>query len=337
MLDQVLEFFDIKPDYDLNIMISNQGLTCVTAAVLKGMEQVFNEWQPDIILVHGDTTTTMAASMAAYYRRISVGHVEAGLRTGNIYSPWPEEVNRRIAAVVASIHFAPTSAAQENLIREGVDQEKILLTGNTVIDALMDTVKRINSDCKLLSGLEEKFSFLHPELRTILVTGHRRENHGAGLENICRALMEIVQENDVQVVYPVHPNPNVQDVIGRLLTGRERIHLISPLDYVSFVYLMQISYIILTDSGGVQEEAPSLGKPVLVMRETTERPEAIERGTAQLVGTEVDRIVGECRRLLNERHTYESMASLLNPYGDGRAAQRIVQHLSLLNVSWFGE
>jgi UDP-N-acetylglucosamine 2-epimerase (non-hydrolysing) len=323
MLDQVLDIFGIRPDFDLNLMKPGQDLSDVTSNVLLGMREVFKQWLPDIILVHGDTTTTFAASLSAYYAKVKVGHVEAGLRTHNKYSPWPEEMNRMLAGAVADIHFAPTQKAQANLLREGRPVDAIHITGNTVIDALLDAVSRIRSDKALNTRFENQFDFIDPNKRIVLVTGHRRENFGSGFENICLALGEIAARTDVQVVYPVHLNPNVQEPVRRILSGINNVHLIEPLDYLPFVYLMDRSALLITDSGGVQEEAPSLGKPVLVMRDTTERPEAVEAGTVKLVGTDTKTIVREANHLLNEPVAYEAMARAHNPYGDGQAALRI--------------
>ncbi|WP_432723599.1 UDP-N-acetylglucosamine 2-epimerase (non-hydrolyzing) [Jeongeupia wiesaeckerbachi] len=323
MLDQVLDLFEITPDFDLDLMKPDQGLTDITNRVLIGLRDVFNAWKPNMVLVHGDTTTTMAASIAAFYQRIPVGHVEAGLRTGNIYSPWPEEMNRKIAGAISAIHFSPTSTSQENLLREGVAAESIHVTGNTVIDALLKINQKLNSNESLTIEMRKHFPFLDAGKKLILVTGHRRENFGQGFENLCRALANIAQRPDVQIVYPVHLNPNVQEPVNRILSGIENIHLIAPQDYLPFVYLMSQSYIILTDSGGVQEEAPSLGKPVLVMRDTTERPEAVEAGTVKLVGTHSDTIENEVNNLLDESVFYDAMALAHNPYGDGKASERI--------------
>lgn len=326
MLDQVLDLFDIVPDYDLDIMKPGQSLTDVTCNVLQGLAPVLEEFRPDVVLVHGDTTTTMAASLAAYYQKIDVGHVEAGLRTGNIYSPWPEEMNRRLAGAITRYHFAPTERSRDNLLREGVAAESIHVTGNTVIDALLDVVEKVRTDRVLQEEMGTRFGFLDPAKRLILVTGHRRENFGNGFENICTALKEIALANpDVEILYPVHLNPNVQEPVHRLLSGCPSVHLIEPLDYLPFVYLMDRSYLIITDSGGVQEEAPSLGKPVLVMRDTTERPEAVTAGTVKLVGTDKERIVEETTQLLGNPLAYERMSLAHNPYGDGRAAKRIIE------------
>jgi len=331
MLDQVLSLFDLKPDFDLNIMKPGQDLYDVTANVLLGLRDVLRQVRPDIILVHGDTTTTMAASLAGYYARIPVGHVEAGLRTHNKFAPFPEEMNRQVAGVVCDLHFAPTEQARANLLREGVADSSIFVTGNTVVDALLSVVDRIGHDERLKREMAERFSFLDPSRWLVLVTGHRRENFGEGFENICRALVEIARRHrDVEILYPVHLNPNVQEPVRRILgnAGVGNVHLIEPLDYLPFVYAMNRAHLIITDSGGVQEEAPSLGKPVLVMRETTERPEAVAAGTVRLVGTSFDRIVDEASLLLVDAEAYEIMSRAHNPYGDGRAAERIVAALA---------
>lgn len=328
MLDQVLDLFEIKPDFDLNIMKPGQDLTDVTTAILQGMRQVLVDFRPDIVLVHGDTATTLAASLAAYYQQIPVAHVEAGLRTGNLYSPWPEEANRKLTGALANLHFAPTRNSQDNLLNEGVDQDRIVVTGNTVIDALLDVVKRLDEDSELYARAAAPVAFLDPSRKVVLVTGHRRESFGGGFERICQALMEVAQQHpDVDIVYPVHLNPNVREPVNRLLSGIDNIQLIEPLDYLPFVHLMSRAYIILTDSGGIQEEAPSLGKPVLVMRDTTERPEAVAAGTVKLVGTEVSNIVRELNRLLLDQEAYRAMSFAHNPYGDGKACQRILDAL----------
>lgn len=328
MLDQVLDLFDLKPDYDLNIMKPGQDLTDVTSAILKGIRDVLTERKPDVVLVHGDTATTFATSLAAYYQQIPVAHVEAGLRTGNLYSPWPEEANRKLTGALAAYHFAPTRTAADNLMREGVEEASIHITGNTVIDALFEVVHKLEIDRKLCDGLANKFPFLEENKKLILVTGHRRESFGGGFERICEALAQIARQHpDVQIVYPVHLNPSVQLPVNRLLKGFDNIYLIEPLDYLPFVHLMNRSTIILTDSGGIQEEAPSLGKPVLVMRDTTERPEAIEAGTVKLVGTNVKTIVEEISKLISDFHVYETMSRSHNPYGDGKACSRIVDFL----------
>ncbi|WP_026083380.1 non-hydrolyzing UDP-N-acetylglucosamine 2-epimerase [Pseudomonas tolaasii] len=329
MLDQVLKLFDISPDFDLNIMKSGQDLTDVTCAVLQGMRAVFATFKPDIVLVHGDTATTFATTLAAYYHQIPVAHVEAGLRTGNLYSPWPEEANRKLTGALAALHFAPTDTSKQNLLREGVNPQSIHVTGNTVIDALLDVVERIKTSPTLKQQFLQQFSFLGEGKRVILVTGHRRESFGGGFENICQALINTAKEfPDVEIVYPVHLNPNVREPVNRLLVGIDNVHLIEPLDYLPFVYLMDRSYLILSDSGGIQEEAPSLGKPVLVMRDTTERPEAVEAGTVKLVGTEIDVITTELRLLLTDADAYRQMSFAHNPYGDGKASARILDALS---------
>jgi UDP-N-acetylglucosamine 2-epimerase (non-hydrolysing) len=328
MLDQVLELFSIEPDFDLKIMKPGQDLTDLTTSILQGMKTVFDEFKPDVVLVHGDTATTFAASLAAYYQQIPVAHVEAGLRTGNMYSPWPEEANRKLTGALASIHFAPTETSQANLLREGVSPVKVVVTGNTVIDALLNIVKRLNHDEELSSIASAPSAFLDPARKLILVTGHRRESFGDGFERICQALIKVAQQHpDIDIVYPVHLNPNVREPVNRLLTGIDNIYLIEPLDYLPFVFLMSRAYIILTDSGGIQEEAPSLGKPVLVMRDSTERPEAINAGTVKLVGTNTCSIVSEINRLLTNQDAYRAMSYAHNPYGDGRACARIVDAL----------
>jgi UDP-N-acetylglucosamine 2-epimerase (non-hydrolysing) len=327
MLDQVLALFEIRPDFDLNVMKPGQDLTDVTCTVLAGMREVLETWRPDYVLVHGDTTTTLATTLAAYYQKIAVGHVEAGLRTRDIYSPWPEEINRRCTGAISTLHFAPTQSARSNLLKEGVDDATITVTGNTVIDSLLQVVGRIRNDSSLVAAIGSRFQFLDPAKRLVLVTGHRRENFGTGFESICAALGEIGQRDDVEIVYPVHLNPNVQEPVNRVLKRHRRIHLIEPLDYLPFVYLMDRAYMVLTDSGGVQEEAPSLGKPVLVMRNTTERPEAVEAGTVKIVGTDRAAIVQEALRLLDDRSEYQRMSQAHNPYGDGQAAVRILRAL----------
>ena len=328
MLDQVLGLFSISPEYDLQIMKPGQDLTDVTAAILQGLKSVLNEFKPDIVLVHGDTATTFASSLAAYYQQIPVAHVEAGLRTGNLYSPWPEEGNRKLTGALANLHFAPTETSQNNLLREGVNPETIFVTGNTVIDALLDVVKRLDQDPQLLAQASAPAAFLDPARKLILVTGHRRESFGDGFERICQALMEVAQQHpEVDIVYPVHLNPNVREPVNRLLNGIGNIHLIAPLDYLPFVHMMSRAHIILTDSGGIQEEAPSLGKPVLVMRDTTERPEAVTAGTVRLVGTNTADIVRELNQLLLDTAAYQAMSYAHNPYGDGNACQRILEAL----------
>lgn len=330
MLDPVLGLFSIAPDHDLNLMRPGQGLDDLTAAVLREVSTVLEMERPDLVLVHGDTTTTMAATLAAYYARIPVGHVEAGLRTGNKYAPFPEEINRRVTTAIADLHFAPTATSRENLLAEGVAPEAIVVTGNTVIDALLSVADRLRCDPALAKRMEAEFPFLDPSRKLVLVTGHRRENFGEGFENICRALAEIASlRPGAEILYPVHLNPNVQEPVRRILgEGRlGNVHLIRPVNYLPFVYLMSRCHFIITDSGGIQEEAPSLGKPVLVMREVTERPEAVAAGTVRLVGTDREKIVAETLRLLDDPGAYRSMSTANNPYGDGMAAGRIADFL----------
>ncbi|MFH7524760.1 non-hydrolyzing UDP-N-acetylglucosamine 2-epimerase [Aeromonas enteropelogenes] len=328
MLDQVLSLFEITPDYDLNLMKAGQTLNDVTARILLELKPVLQEFKPDVVLVHGDTATTFAASLAAYYEQIAVGHVEAGLRTGNIYSPWPEEANRKLTGALATYHFAPTETSKANLLREGYDQKNIFVTGNTVIDALLMVKDKIDNDLTLSSSLAAKFPFLDENKKLILVTGHRRESFGSGFERICEALAITAKTNpDIQILYPMHLNPNVREPVNRILGSINNIILIEPQEYLPFIYLMMRSYIILTDSGGIQEEAPSLGKPVLVMRETTERPEAVSAGTVMLVGAEVDKIVHNINILLKDSNAYKKMSFSHNPYGDGNACANIIDVL----------
>ena len=339
MLDQVLRIFDIKPDYDLNIMKQGQDLYDVTARVLLGLRDVLKEARPDVVLVHGDTTTSTAAALAAFYQQIPVGHVEAGLRTHNIYSPWPEEMNRQLTGRIATYHFAPTPLSRENLLKEGVSAERIAVTGNTVIDALYWVVNRIKNDKALDAELEGVLADsgydvhrLDGGRRLVLITGHRRENFGDGFLSMCRAIKRLTEKYpDVDFVYPMHLNPNVRkpihEVFGADLSGLGNMFFIEPLEYLSFVYLMEKSTIVLTDSGGIQEEAPGLGKPVLVMRDTTERPEALEAGTVKLVGTDFDKIVSGVSALLDDPAYYDAMSRAVNPYGDGKACSRIVEFL----------
>lgn len=322
MLDQVLALFDIAPDHDLNLMKPGQELTDITADALLGLRPVLRAVRPDLVLVHGDTTTTLAGALAAHYERVPVGHVEAGLRTGNILSPWPEEMNRKATSGIAALHFAPTERSRDNLRRENVAADMIHVTGNTVIDALLDVVARIERDPALRGELERAFA-LAPQRRLVLVTGHRRESFGGGFERICAALARLAERPDIEIVYPVHLNPRVKGPVEGRLGGLANVRLIPPQDYLPFVYLMHRAAIILTDSGGVQEEAPSLGKPVLVMRDTTERPEAVSAGTVRLVGTDDDLIVESVNRLLDDPAAYDAMSFAHNPYGDGQAAQRI--------------
>jgi len=328
MLDQVLALFDITPDFDLNLMTPGQSLGGLTSRALQGLEDVFQAQKPDLVLVHGDTTTTFTASLAAFYQQIKIGHVEAGLRTGDIYSPWPEEFNRRVTGIVANYHFAPTKVSEQNLLAENTKPESILVTGNTVIDALQWVVKKVEEDKTLSAQLTAKFDFIEPYKKLILVTGHRRENFGDGFLNICQSLKELAQRDDVQIVYPVHLNPNVQKPVNDILGEMDNVHLIAPQDYLPFVYLMNQAHIILTDSGGVQEEAPSLGKPVLVMRDTTERPEAVEAGTVKLVGTNANTIKQAVIELLDNDESYKSMSIAHNPYGDGQASHRIADFIA---------
>ncbi len=325
MLDQVLELFAIRPDYDLNLMQPGQDLTDITGKVLASMRGILRAKPYDLLLVQGDTTTAMAAALAAFYEKIPVAHVEAGLRTGNPLAPWPEEMNRSLIGRMARDHFAPTETARQALLRENIDDSTIHVTGNTVVDALLEVVERLRTDVELRARLDDQFAYLDSSKRLILVTGHRRENFGAGFENICRALADLASRGDVQVLYPVHLNPNVQEPVRRILSSVPDVILIEPLDYLPFVYLMDRCHLIITDSGGVQEEAPSLGKPVLVMRETTERPEAVDAGTVKLVGTDRANIVREALRLLDDEEAYQSMSLAHNPYGDGQAARRICE------------
>lgn len=328
MLDQVLTLFQIKPDFDLNIMKPAQDLYDITGRILTGIREVFKEFKPDAVLVHGDTSTTFATALAAFYEQIPVGHVEAGLRTGNLYSPWPEEANRKLTGVLAKWHFAPTETSKQNLINESVPESDIVVTGNTVIDALLIVRDEIRSSRDLQIKYKHQFNYLSDERKLILVTGHRRENFGGGFERICEALAVIAaQYPRVDIVYPVHLNPNVREPVNRLLNNLPNVHLIDPLDYEPFVYLMDRSYLILTDSGGIQEEAPSLGKPVLVMRDTTERPEAVIAGTVKLVGTDSEKIVQNVLELIDIKDAYDLMAKAHNPYGDGQACSRIISKL----------
>jgi UDP-N-acetylglucosamine 2-epimerase (non-hydrolysing) len=323
MLDQVLDLFEITPEYDLDLMRPGQGLEDITAGVLSALSPALEEFEPQLVLVHGDTTTTLAASLAAYYRKIPVAHVEAGLRTGNILSPWPEEVNRKVAGAIATLHFAPTEQSKQNLLAEAVPTHAIVVTGNTVIDALIDVVAKLDADPTRTAEFEKHFG-LDPAKRMILVTGHRRESFGDGFLRICEALATLAARHDVEIVYPVHLNPNVKGPVEEKLSGFSNVHLIPPQEYLPFVYLMSRAAVILTDSGGVQEEAPSLGKPVLVMRETTERPEAVDAGTVKLVGTDTALIVAEVSKLLDDNAAYEAMSFAHNPYGDGKAVDRIL-------------
>lgn len=326
MLDQVLDFFEIIPDFDLNIMKPNQGLNELSGRIFSKFDEILSIAVPDIVLVHGDTTTSSICAWAAFHRGIKVAHVEAGLRTHNKYSPFPEELNRQITSRIADYHFAPTIASEQNLISEHIAKDTIAVTGNTVIDSLFWTINKLKNNYSnaKIEDLKSRIDFTK---KVILVTGHRRENFGDGFLNICKALAEIANTNEVEIVFPVHLNPNVQEPVMRLLSNHKNIHLIAPLDYPSFVWIMNKSYLIITDSGGVQEEAPSLGKPVLVMRETTERPEAVEAGTVFLVGTDAQLIIGKTNELLTSKPMYEKMTKSYNPYGDGKANSRIVNYL----------
>lgn len=338
MLDQVLELFEITPDYDLNLMKAGQDLYDITSGVLLGLRDVLKEFQPDMVLVHGDTATTFAATMAAFYQQVPVGHVEAGLRTGNMYSPWPEEANRVLTSRLAAVHFAPTERNQNALLHEQIAADRIVVTGNTVIDALQWVVEKIDQSSEL--KVKVHAALTKARLNTdvlsnkyVLVTGHRRENFGKGFENICKALSVLATANpETHFIYPVHLNPNVQEPVKRLLGDASNVHLIQPLGYEPFVYLMQQAYLVLTDSGGVQEEAPGLGKPVLVMRDTTERPEALDAGTVRLVGTEADVIIAEVQGLIDNSAQYEKMSKAHNPYGDGQASRRILERLKIYNA-----
>jgi UDP-N-acetylglucosamine 2-epimerase (non-hydrolysing) len=329
MLDQVLSLFDITPKYDLNIMKVGQTLNQITATILLELKHVLEVFRPDVVLVHGDTATTFAASLAAYYEKVAVGHVEAGLRTGDLYSPWPEEGNRKLTGAITTFHFAPTSNSEYNLIKEGYSKDNIFVTGNTVIDALLLVKDKIEQDGALKLELAKKFPQLDAKKKLILVTGHRRESFGGGFERICQGLVDVAKKYpNIQILYPVHLNPNVREPISRLLKGIENILLIEPQQYLPFIYLMNRSHIILTDSGGIQEEAPSLGKPVLVMRDTTERPEAVDAGTVKLVGTDPALILKEISRLMDNEAAYKAMSFSHNPYGDGKSCQRILDVLA---------
>jgi UDP-N-acetylglucosamine 2-epimerase (non-hydrolysing) len=329
MLDQVLNLFEIKPDYDLNIMKPGQSLSDVTTNILQGLSPILEEFQPDLVLVHGDTATTLSSSLAAFYQQIPVGHVEAGLRTGDLSSPWPEEGNRRLTSAITALHFSPTAASQQNLLNEGVNAKQVSVTGNTVIDALFMIKNKIKNNDKFTESLKSVFPERDESKKLILITGHRRESFGDGFERICKALAEIAMKYpEIQLLYPMHLNPNVREPVNRILKGINNIFLIEPQDYLPFVYLMSQASIIVTDSGGVQEEAPSLGKPVLVMRDTTERPEAVEAGTVKLVGTNTARIINEVDILLTNKEEYNKMSLAHNPYGDGKACQRIIETIN---------
>ena len=336
MLDQVLDLFEVTPEYDLDIMKPGQDLYDVTSNVLLGMKTVLTDFKPDVVFVHGDTSTTFAASLAAFYQQISVAHIEAGLRTGNIYSPWPEEANRQLTTQITAYHFAPTSTSKDNLLKENVNEKSIQVTGNTVIDALFLALDKIKTDKTLEQQIIHQISMMNYQVKNdnkiILVTGHRRENHGQGFINICTALKEIALSNpNFDIVYPVHLNPNVQKPVKGLLNGIDNVYLIEPLQYEQFIYMMNKSYFIITDSGGVQEEAPSLGKPVLVMRDTTERPEALEAGTVKLVGTNTELIIKEAQELIDDKKSYELMSKASNPYGDGHACEKVIKFIKEQN------
>tara|TARA_A100001015_G_scaffold283170_1_gene348227 strand:- start:3341 stop:4486 length:1146 start_codon:yes stop_codon:yes gene_type:complete len=333
MLISALEIFQIKPDYNLKIMEPNQTLFSITSKIINKLEAVLEEFGPDLVMVHGDTTTTLSASIASFYKKIKVAHIEAGLRTSNKYSPYPEEMNRRITSQIADYNFAPTKESFNNLLNEGIDKSKIIITGNTVIDALLQTLNKISDDTDLKRKLEAKLALedfhLKENRRIVLVTGHRRENFGEKFINICKAIKDLaIANNDIDIVYPVHLNPMVQEPVYNILKDLDNVFLINPLDYESFIYLMNKSYIILTDSGGVQEEAPSIGKPVLVFRENTERPEAVDAGTVKIVGTERNKIRDEAQLLLDKEQLYNEMSRSLNPYGDGQASKRIIKFLT---------
>jgi UDP-N-acetylglucosamine 2-epimerase (non-hydrolysing) len=333
MLEQVNSLFGIVPDVDLKIMKAGQGLTHITTAVLTGLEPVLAEMRPDYVLVHGDTTTSTAAALAAFYAGIKVGHVEAGLRTHNLQSPWPEEANRQITGRLADLHFAPTALSRSNLLAESVSDSAIYVTGNTVIDALFKVKDKIENDAQLSAEFAAQFPFLDPSKRLILVTGHRRENHDGGIARVCAALAEIAARGDVQIVYPVHLNPKVKSAVDLVLNGVSNVYLTAPLSYLPFVWLLYQASIVVTDSGGLQEEAPSFGKPVLVTRDTTERPEAVDAGTVRLIGTDTDALIREACHLLDDNESYSAMARAHNPYGDGKSAQRIADILALTAVS----
>jgi UDP-N-acetylglucosamine 2-epimerase (non-hydrolysing) len=331
MLDQVLDFFEIQPDFDLDLMKPNQNLYTLTADIITNLKPILEDYKPDFVYVHGDTTTTMSTSIAAFYSGAKVCHVEAGLRTFNKRSPFPEEINRSVTGSISDFHFSPTKTSKQNLLNENISEENILVTGNTVIDALQFSIKKVELSSFTDVEIEKLKTTLDNSKRLVLVTGHRRENHGQGFINICKALKQIAVENeDIQIVYPVHLNPNVQRPVYELLEGIKNINLISPLSYPAFVWLMNQSYLIITDSGGVQEEAPSLGKPVLVMRDTTERPEAVDAGTVLLVGTNTNKIIEQTNKLLNNNDFYNKMSMLHNPYGDGTACEKIVKFISNL-------
>lgn len=333
LIKPVFDLFEIVPDYSLDIMKPGVEVHSMYSAILDSFSKLLKNITPDIVFVHGDTATTFASAMSAYLNKNRIAHVEAGLRTGNLYSPWPEEGNRRLVGSLANVHYAPTNQARENLIREGIQEENIVVTGNTVIDSLVLASNKLDTDQKLLNDIQKKYDYLEPNKKTILVTGHRRENFGDGFKNICNAISAISNDNkDVQFIYPVHLNPNVIKPVNKILKNQKNIFLIEPVDYIDFIYLMRLSYLILTDSGGIQEEAPSMGKPVLLMRDTSERPEAIDAGTVLKVGADEDNIIKYCQKLINDNSLYDSMSNLNNPFGDGRAAEKIKNHLKNLNL-----
>lgn len=328
MLDQVMEFFELEADYDLNLMRPNQTLNGLTSDILLGLKPILEEYQPDYVYVHGDTTTTMASALAAFYSGVKICHVEAGLRTYNLQSPFPEEMNRQVTGIISDFNFAPTQDSAQNLLEEGKKESSIFVTGNTVIDALMYGIEKVKSSSFEDQEIKNLEKIIDTEKKLILVTGHRRENHGEGFIRICESLKHIAEQNpEVQIIYPVHLNPNVKEPVYKILSGIENISLISPLAYPAFIWLMEKSYLIITDSGGVQEEAPSLGKPVLVMRDTTERPEAVDAGTVILVGTDKEKIISKTSRLLTDQNFYDNMSKTHNPYGDGKASDRIVKFI----------
>lgn len=327
MAEQVFSVFGIKPDFDLAVMKKGQTLLDVTGNILRSMGELFSQYRPDVILVQGDTTTVFVSALVAFYNKIPVAHVEAGLRTGDRYSPYPEEMNRLLTTGLSNIHFAPTELSRQNLLKENVCDSDIFVTGNTVIDALFDAEKILLANKELMASLDEKFAAVSADKKVILITGHRRENHGEGIRNICAAIRHLAKRQDVELIYPVHPNPNINDVVSKELAGLDNVHLIQPLDYLSFIYMMRRSFMVLSDSGGVQEEAPSLGKPVLCMRESTERPEALEAGTVRLVGVDVRKIIAETEKLLDDPEEYHRRCSIANPFGDGTAAEKIADVL----------
>lgn len=327
MLLQVLALFDLKVDYNLNVMSTDQTLSSLTAKIITELSPVLDIEKPNVVIVHGDTTTTLAASLTSYYKKIDVAHVEAGLRTGHMYSPWPEEINRKLTADIARLHFAPTEIAKKNLLSEGINSNSIYVTGNTVIDALISIKAIIQNDPLIIKKMEEKFNFLTSDKKIILVTGHRRENFGEGFKNICKAINQLASRDDVQVVYPVHPNPSVKKSVEDYINAKKNVYLIDPLEYLPFAYLLSKSYLVLTDSGGIQEEAPSFGVPVLVMRDTTERPEGVMAGTVKLVGSNISAIVENASLLIDSQQAYDEMANKVNPYGDGHAAIKIADAL----------